>query len=162
MFSYCRSNPASRKDASGTDDVCATDFNQDNNHANDLGNPTGVGGGSTGTAQTSSGGGRPSGGGSGTANSGQSNGGTNSVGRTEIHHIVEQCQAQKSGFSQSQIQADSNKVELSYTDHRAISGYYSSKQYYTNGMRVRDWLAGYSFEIQTQFGWYVVEMCLAR
>jgi hypothetical protein len=37
--------------------VCATDFNQDNNHANDLGNPTGVGGGSTGIAQTSSGGG---------------------------------------------------------------------------------------------------------
>lgn len=45
MFAYCRNNPVSRKDASGTDDVCAIDFSQDNNHANDLGNPSGSGGG---------------------------------------------------------------------------------------------------------------------
>ena len=45
MFSYYRNNPASRKDASGTDDVCATDFNEDNNHANDLGPLSGGGGG---------------------------------------------------------------------------------------------------------------------
>ena len=44
MFAYCRNNPISRKDASGTEDVNATDFNQDNNHANDLGNPTGSSG----------------------------------------------------------------------------------------------------------------------
>ena len=99
---------------------------------------------------------------SGLGKSGQSNSGTNSAGRTEVHHVVEQCQANKSGFSQSQIQADSNKIELPYDTHRAISGYYSSKQYFTNGMRVRDWLAGQSFEFQTQFGWNVIEMCVAR
>ena len=37
MFAYCRNNPVCRKDATGTDDVSATDFNSDNNHANDLG-----------------------------------------------------------------------------------------------------------------------------
>ena len=41
MFAYCRNNPVNRKDASGTEDVCATDFNQDNNPLNDLGNPSG-------------------------------------------------------------------------------------------------------------------------
>ena len=35
----------SRKDASGTEDVCVTDFNEDNNPLNDLGTPSGSGGG---------------------------------------------------------------------------------------------------------------------
>ena len=43
MFAYCRNNPVSRKDTSGTEDVCATDFNEDNNPLNDIGNPTGSG-----------------------------------------------------------------------------------------------------------------------
>ena len=46
MFAYCRNNPVNRKDAFGTADVCVEDFNQDNNPFNDLGNPTGSGGGS--------------------------------------------------------------------------------------------------------------------
>ena len=45
MFAYCRNNPVKRKDATGTDDVCVTDFNEDNNPLNDLGNPSGGGGG---------------------------------------------------------------------------------------------------------------------
>ena len=45
MFSYCRNNPASRKDTSGTEDVCVEDFNEDDNPLNDVGNPTGGGGG---------------------------------------------------------------------------------------------------------------------
>ena len=45
MFAYCRNNPVTRRDTSGTDDVCATDFNQDNNPLNDLGSPSGGGGG---------------------------------------------------------------------------------------------------------------------
>ena len=44
MFSYCRNNPVSRKDASGTEDVCVEDFNEDNNPLNDIGNPTGSSG----------------------------------------------------------------------------------------------------------------------
>ena len=52
MFAYCRNNPTSRRDASGTEDVCVENFNEDNNHANDLGNPSGGGGGSMWSAFT--------------------------------------------------------------------------------------------------------------
>ena len=79
--------------------------------------------------------------------------------KTEVHHIVEQCQMKKSGFSKDLIQSSSNKVTLDYSVHRKISGFYSSKQpELTNGsnLRVRDWLAGQSFEFQTQFGWDII------
>ena len=75
--------------------------------------------------------------------------------KTEVHRIVEQCQMKKSGFSKDLIQSSSNKVTLDYSAHRKISGFYSSKQpELTNGsnLRVRDWLAGQSFEFQTEFG----------
>ena len=45
MFAYCRNNPVIRKDTSGTDDECVVDFNEDNNPLNDLGSPSGGGGG---------------------------------------------------------------------------------------------------------------------
>ena len=76
--------------------------------------------------------------------------------KTEVHHIVEQCQQKKSGFSSSQIQSPSNKITLDYDVHRKISGYYSSKPEGFDGLRVRDWLAGKSFEEQTEFGWQVI------
>ena len=78
-----------------------------------------------------------------------------SSGKTEVHHNVERCQTIKSGFSRSQIQADNNLVVLDYSIHRAVSGFYSSKPESLNGLRVRDWLAGQSFEFQTEFGWKV-------
>ena len=77
---------------------------------------------------------------------------------TEVHHIVEQCQVKKSGFANDIIQSQSNKVTLDYNVHRQVSAYYSSKKPFTNGLRVRDWLAGQSFEFQTEFGWNIVKM----
>ena len=84
---------------------------------------------------------------------------SNKTKKTEVHHVVEQCQKTKSGFSDAQIQAPSNKVVLDYSVHRKISGFYSSKQPSITGsttMRVRDWLAGQSFEFQTKFGWDII------
>jgi hypothetical protein len=75
----------------------------------------------------------------------------------EVHHIVEQCQERKSGFSRKMIQADTNKVTLPYDIHRKISGYYSSKPAWTNGKRVRDVLAGKPFDVQQKFGKYIVK-----
>ncbi|MGN1156824.1 MAG: hypothetical protein ACI4TK_11660, partial [Agathobacter sp.] len=47
MFAYCRNKPVSRKDSLGTDDVCATNYDDDNNPLNDLaGGPSGGGCGS--------------------------------------------------------------------------------------------------------------------
>ena len=54
------------------------------------------------------------------------------------------------------IQAEYNKIRLPYSVHRAISGFYSSKPAEFEGLRVRDWLAGQSFEDQYSFGWKVI------
>ncbi len=77
-------------------------------------------------------------------------------GTTEVHHVDEQCQQTKSGFDNSQIQSESNKVRLDKAVHRKVSGYYSSTTDYSGGLRVRYWLAGQSFEFQTAFGWSIV------
>ncbi len=46
MFAYCRSEPVFRKDVHGTEDVCVTNADDDNNPLNDLGkSPSGGGGG---------------------------------------------------------------------------------------------------------------------
>ena len=49
MFAYCRNNPISRKDASGTHDMCIINFNEDSNPFNDLVSPSGGGGGGKGS-----------------------------------------------------------------------------------------------------------------
>ena len=76
----------------------------------------------------------------------------------EWHHIVEQSQIAKSGFSPQIIQNTDNIMSISKTAHRAISGYYSSVQPFTNGMIVRNWLAGQSFSAQYEFGMNVIKM----
>jgi hypothetical protein len=68
------------------------------------------------------------------------------------HHIVEQSQINKSGFSSTQIQNTNNLIAVDKVSHAKISGYYSSKQAFTEGKTVRDWLAGQSYEKQFEFG----------
>ncbi|MBE6601040.1 MAG: RHS repeat-associated core domain-containing protein [Ruminococcaceae bacterium] len=75
----------------------------------------------------------------------------------EWHHIVEQCQVSKSGFSSQMIQNTNNIVAIDKNTHRAISGYYSSIQIFTEGKSVRNWLAGQSFSFQYQFGLDVLD-----
>ena len=76
----------------------------------------------------------------------------------EWHHIVEQSQIAKSGFAPQQIHNTNNIIAINADVHRMISGYYSSKQIFTNGLTVRNWLAGQSFEAQTQFGKHVIKL----
>ena len=68
------------------------------------------------------------------------------------HHIVEQSQVSKSGFSSTLIQNTDNLIAIDKATHAKISGYYSSKQAFTEGKTVRDWLAGQSYETQYEFG----------
>jgi len=68
------------------------------------------------------------------------------------HHIVEQSQIDKSGFIPTQIQNTDNIIAIDREIHNQISGYYNSIQPFSDNMRVRDWLAGQSFEVQYQFG----------
>jgi putative cell wall-binding protein len=74
------------------------------------------------------------------------------------HHVVEQSQIQKSGFSTQQIHNTNNVIAVDSATHAKISGYYNSIQHDISGnMRVRDWLAGQSFETQYQFGMDVLK-----
>jgi len=72
----------------------------------------------------------------------------------EWHHIVEQSQikATRSGFAPELIQNPDNVVALDKTTHGLISKYYSSKQPFTHGQTVRDWLNGKSIQEQFDFG----------
>jgi len=76
----------------------------------------------------------------------------------EWHHIVEQCQIAKSGFSPQLVQNTSNIMSIGKSTHRAISGYYSSVQPFTDGLTVRNWLVGQSFSAQHEFGLNVIKM----
>ena len=69
------------------------------------------------------------------------------------HHIVEQSQIAKSGFSAEQIHNTSNIVAIDHATHMKITGYYNTKSFdFTSGLSVRDWLSGQSFEVQYEFG----------
>ena len=68
------------------------------------------------------------------------------------HHIVEQSQIGKSGFNPAEIQNTKNLIAIDKATHAKISGYYSSKQAFTGGKTVRDWLAGQSYQKQFDFG----------
>ena len=74
------------------------------------------------------------------------------------HHIVEQCQIGKSGFSKYWIQNSNNVINISNSVHTKISAYYSSIQSFTNGMTFRNWLAGQSFKTQYEWGIKVLRM----
>ena len=66
------------------------------------------------------------------------------------HHIVEQSQRH---FDRRAIQNRRNIVALSESDHRSVSGYYSSKRGFTNGLTIRSWLReNLSYDEQRAFG----------
>ena len=66
------------------------------------------------------------------------------------HHIVEQSQT--SQFGKRFIQNTKNIISIDKTKHKQISAHYSSKQHFTKGKTVREWLKGQSFEKQYQYG----------
>lgn len=70
------------------------------------------------------------------------------------HHIVEQCQVKstRSGFNVGDINNVTNIKATPNDVHKKICAYYSSKQEFTNGRTVRDWLNGQSYEKQFEFG----------
>lgn len=160
MFAYCNNIPTCYSDPEGTDITYDCDLDDDYDMEDDYQRYAGGGGGGGGSTGATSGSGSGNVGPGSASNSAYSGGLSvgNSTGlRTEVHHIVEQCQTYKSGFPNEMIQAESNKVILDYDVHRKISGFYLSKPDWANGVRVRDWLVGQSFEFQTKFGWQIVQ-----
>jgi hypothetical protein len=70
------------------------------------------------------------------------------------HHIVEQSKVGQ--FGANAIHSADNVVAIPTDVHRKISGFYSSKQSFTEGQIVRQWLEGQSFEQQRAFGQQVL------
>ena len=77
----------------------------------------------------------------------------------EWHHIVEQCQIKKSGFDVQLINNPKNLVSIDKGLHHKISAYYSRiDSKISETVRVRDWLAGQSYQTQYNFGIGIIKM----
>lgn len=63
-----------------------------------------------------------------------------------------QAKAKRNGFKVEDINTVANVRATPNDVHKEISAFYSSKQPYTNGKTVRDWLNGQSYEAQYKFG----------
>ena len=159
MFAYCRNNPVCRKDACGTDDIRVTDNNSNDNPFDDAGTTYRPGGASGGGDNSNGTTGNTTGKGFGTYGKFKSEIGSAGEGK-QWHHIVEQNQITKSGFPAEQVHNTNNIVEIDRTTHIEISSYYSSKQSFSNGMTVREWLVGQSFEAQYAFGLEIMRRCM--
>jgi len=71
------------------------------------------------------------------------------------HHLVEQNPSNISKFGPEAIHNAKNVIKLPHgagTIHARISGYYSSKQAFTGGFTVRQWLSTKSYNFQYNFG----------
>ncbi|MES2930633.1 MAG: RHS repeat-associated core domain-containing protein [Patescibacteria group bacterium] len=77
--------------------------------------------------------------------------GTAGEGR-EWHHIVEQNPTNKAQFEPQLLQNGENLVSIPKDVHYKVSGFYSSKQEFTGGQTVRQWISSQSFEKQMEFG----------
>lgn len=70
------------------------------------------------------------------------------------HHIVEQTK-NKGKFPEEILHNPENLINLPHgkgTIHNKISGFYSSKQPFTGGLTVREWITKKSFKEQFEFG----------
>jgi hypothetical protein len=67
-------------------------------------------------------------------------------------HVVEQSQIGRSGFEPQEIHNPFNMDPVSARTNQIKANYYSSKQPFTGGGTVRDWLTGLSFADQYSFG----------
>jgi hypothetical protein len=68
------------------------------------------------------------------------------------HHIVEQNPGNVAKFGPERLHSTENVVPLDERLHVRISGFYSSKQPFTGGLTVRQWLSAQSWEAQREFG----------
>lgn len=155
-FAYCRNNPVSRVDASGRADISAVEESFDDDvevgpNDKELG-----GGGSSGNGTASGEGSQSTG--KGFSSFGALKSFLGSPGENmHWHHIVEKCQIQKSGFTSVQVNNTSNVIPVDAQTHAKISGYYNTTSFrFTNGLSVRNWLAGQPFQVQFDFGMNVL------
>jgi len=66
--------------------------------------------------------------------------------------VVEQSQIGRSGFAPEEIHNPFNMNPVSARANQLKANYYSTKQPFTEGGTVRDWLTGLSVQDQYEFG----------
>ena len=150
LYMYCGNNPANRIDIGGMDSVLLnapedTDLDLANDQLDE------DEGGSPGTAHSGVGTPTVQGQGYNSYSAFKSANGSAGEGK-QWHHIVEQCQARKSGIDVQLIQNTANIIAIDVNTHKEISALYSSKADYSKGLTVRNWLVGQSYEEQYEFG----------
>ena len=154
MFSYCRSNPVCRRDVRGTiEEDCLTGDDKEDLVKQPDGGYSGSGSGTATDCPT----GQQTGG-KGFSSFGALKSFLGSAGAGKHwHHIVEQCQTQKSGFTSEQVNNTSNVIAVDSGVHSQITGHYNSTKFdFTGGLSVRNWLAGQPFEVQFEYGMNVL------
>lgn len=71
----------------------------------------------------------------------------------DIHHIVEQTQAERDGFSREIIDGPDNLVRVPRLKHQEINGWYQSKNDEFGGMTPREYLNGRSWKSAGPLDW---------
>lgn len=70
----------------------------------------------------------------------------------DIHHIVEQTQAEREGFSREIIDSADNLVRVPRLKHQEINGWYQRKNDEFGGVSPREYLNGRSWEVRKSVG----------
>jgi hypothetical protein len=70
----------------------------------------------------------------------------------DIHHIVEQTQAENDGFTREQIDSTENLVRIPRMKHWEINGWYQTENPAFGGETPREYLSGRSWEVKRAVG----------
>jgi hypothetical protein len=70
----------------------------------------------------------------------------------DIHHIVEQTQAECEGFSREVIDHRDNLVRVPRLKHQEINGWYQTKNDEYGGLSPREYLSGKSWAVRKSVG----------
>lgn len=74
------------------------------------------------------------------------------------HHVVEQSKVGE--FGDQAVNNTANIRGVARGVNQAIADYFSSKQDFTNGLTVREWLKGQSWTDQFEFGLEILKRVL--
>jgi hypothetical protein len=70
----------------------------------------------------------------------------------DIHHIVEQAQAENDGFTREQIDSSTNLVQIPRMKHWEINGWYQTKNEDYGGLTPREYLSGRNWDVRRSVG----------
>jgi hypothetical protein len=70
----------------------------------------------------------------------------------DIHHVVEQAQAERDGFTRDVIDSPDNLVRIPTMKHQEINAWYQTKNDEFGGLSPREYLSGRNWEVRRAVG----------